>query len=146
MSAILIMHAGVIPQSRTVSHKPVRLIDSGEIPAQDYLIKGKAASCGATENLSSGDAIMRQSKYLDNFLTATIPATILVTLVSITPAHAAEMTHGEMAAAIRSANYPCAHVKALESAGAEAWSVQCNSGKFRVSRDSDGNFTVTQTE
>ena len=60
-------------------------------------------------------------------------------------ANATEVTHGEMAAAIRSANYPCAHVIGLESAGQNAWSVQCNSGKFRVSRDQDGNFTVSQT-
>lgn len=61
-------------------------------------------------------------------------------------ANATEMTHGEMAAAIRSANYPCAHVTGLESAGENAWSVECNSGKFRVSRDQDGNFTVSRTE
>ena len=51
MSAILIMHAGVIPQSRTVSHKPVRLIDSGEIPAQDYSIKGKSFNREYIESL-----------------------------------------------------------------------------------------------
>lgn len=61
-------------------------------------------------------------------------------------ANATEMTHGEMAAAIRSANYPCAHVIGLESAGKNAWSVECNSGKFRVSRNQDGNFTVSQTD
>ena len=60
--------------------------------------------------------------------------------------NATEMTHGEMAAAIRSANYPCAHVTGLESTGENAWSVECNSGKFRVSRDQDGNFTVSRTE
>ena len=61
-------------------------------------------------------------------------------------ANATGMTHGEMAAAIRSANYPCAHVIGLESTGQNAWSVQCNSGKFRVSRDQDGNFTVSRSE
>lgn len=62
------------------------------------------------------------------------------------PANATEMTHGEMAAAIRGANYPCAHVIGLENAGENAWSVECNSGKFRVSRDPDGNFTVSRAE
>jgi hypothetical protein len=89
---------------------------------------------------------MRQPKHHRNLLFAAVPAAMLVTLTAAPLVNAAEMTHGEMAAAIRSANYPCAHVQALESAGEEAWSVQCNSGKFRVSRDKDGNFTVTQTE
>ena len=56
------------------------------------------------------------------------------------------MSHGEMAGAIRSANYPCAHVIKIDSAGDNAWVVQCNSGKFNVSRDQNGNFQVTQTE
>ncbi len=65
----------------------------------------------------------------------------LVTL----PVAAAEMSHGEMAGAIRSANYPCAHVVKIDSARDNAWVVQCNSGTFSVSRDKDGRFTVTQT-
>ena len=69
-------------------------------------------------------------------------------IASVIPAalHATETSHGEMRAAIRSADYPCTHVVAMESAGENAWSVQCNSGRFRVSRDPDGNYTVTQTE
>lgn len=65
----------------------------------------------------------------------------LVTL----PVAAAEMSHGEMAGAIRSANYPCAHVVKIDSTGDNAWVVQCNSGTFSVSRDQDGRFTVTKT-
>lgn len=55
-----------------------------------------------------------------------------------------EVSHGEMAGAIRSANYPCAHVLRIDSAGDNQWVVQCNSGTFHVSRDRDGRFTVTQ--
>ena len=58
---------------------------------------------------------------------------------------AAAMSHGELAGAIRSANYPCAHVLKVDSAGNDAWVVQCNSGAFNVSRDKDGHFLVTQT-
>ena len=61
-------------------------------------------------------------------------------------ATAADVSHGEMAGAIRSANYPCAHVLEIDSAGDNAWVVQCNSGKFNVSRDQNGNFQVTQTD
>ena len=60
------------------------------------------------------------------------------------PLAAAEVSHGEMAAAIRSANYPCAHVRKIDRTGDNAWVVQCNSGTFRVSRAQDGGFDVTQ--
>lgn len=50
--------------------------------------------------------------------------------------------HGEMAGAIRSAGYPCAHVLRLDSVGADIWIVECNSGAFRVSRERDGSFKV----
>jgi hypothetical protein len=56
------------------------------------------------------------------------------------------MTHGETAAAIRSADYPCAHVLALQSAGDNAWSVDCNSGTFLVTRNEDCSYAVTQTK
>lgn len=61
-------------------------------------------------------------------------------------ATAADVSHGEMAGAIRSANYPCAHVLKVDSAGDNAWVVQCNSGKFDVSRDQNGNFRVTKAD
>jgi len=60
-------------------------------------------------------------------------------------ASAADVSHGEMAAAIRSANLPCAHVLKIDTLGDEVWVVQCNSGTFRVSRDKGGGFQVTQT-
>jgi hypothetical protein len=59
---------------------------------------------------------------------------------------ATEMSNGEMAGAIRSADYPCAQVLKIDSKGNNAWLVQCNSGQFSVSRDQDGNFTVIQTD
>ena len=59
---------------------------------------------------------------------------------------ATEVSNGEMAGAIRSADYACAQVLKIDSNGSDAWIVQCNSGKFAVSRDQDGNFKVTQAD
>ena len=59
---------------------------------------------------------------------------------------AVDVSHGEMAGAIRNANYPCAQVLNIDSNGDNAWIVQCNSGKFNVSRDHNGDFKVTQTD
>ncbi len=61
-------------------------------------------------------------------------------------ATAADVSHGEMAAAIRSANYPCAQILKVDSDGNNVWVVQCNSGKFNVSRDQNGDLKVTQTD
>jgi hypothetical protein len=61
-------------------------------------------------------------------------------------ATAADVSHGEMAAAIRSANYPCAQVLNVDSDGDNAWVVQCNSGKFNVFRDENGDLKVAQTD
>ena len=61
-------------------------------------------------------------------------------------ATAADVSHGEMAGAIRSANYPCAQVLKVDSDGDNAWVVQCNSGNFNVSRDQNGDFKATQTD
>lgn len=51
-------------------------------------------------------------------------------------------SHGELAAAIRSADRPCAHVQVVKAAGENAWSVRCNSGQFRVVRGKDGSLSV----
>ena len=61
-------------------------------------------------------------------------------------AFADEPAYGTMAAAIRSANFPCAHVQSVQSAGNNSWLVQCNSGSFRVTRDGDGNYAVTKAD
>lgn len=55
-------------------------------------------------------------------------------------------SHGEMAAAIRSANLPCAHVLQVEPAGEQQWSVRCNSGGFLVTRGQDGQFSVEKSD
>ena len=89
---------------------------------------------------------MLQPIHRKNLLSAALAATLLAAPVTAPQSYATEMSHGEMAAAIRSANYPCAHVISLENTGENSWSVKCNSGKFDVSQGEDGSFTVTQTE
>lgn len=76
---------------------------------------------------------------------ALLLSTTAGSLISL-PAVAADVSHGEMAAAIRSANYPCAHVLQIDSAGVNVWIVSCNSGRFRVSRDQEGKFLVTRVD
>lgn len=53
-----------------------------------------------------------------------------------------EMTRGEMAGIIRSADHPCSNVLDLQSTGKNAWKVQCNSGNFFVTRNEDGEFNI----
>jgi hypothetical protein len=70
---------------------------------------------------------------------------LATTLALVQPAFAAEMvSDGEMAAAIRSADYPCDHVLQMQSAGDNGWLVQCNSGTYQVTRDENGQFTVVK--
>ena len=59
---------------------------------------------------------------------------------------ASEVTHGDVQAAIRSADFACKQVINLKSSGDNTWVVKCNSGKYRVSRDQKGKFTVSQIE
>ena len=59
---------------------------------------------------------------------------------------AEEMSHGEMAGIIRSADHPCTRVLDLKSSGENAWKVQCNSGSFFVIRDAEGQYSVTASE
>jgi hypothetical protein len=70
---------------------------------------------------------------------------IIVSLFSA-QSTATDVSQGELAGAIRSADYPCAQVLKVDSDGTNAWLVQCNSGKFSVSRDQDGDFNVIQTD
>ncbi|WNC68811.1 hypothetical protein RI845_01355 [Thalassotalea nanhaiensis] len=60
--------------------------------------------------------------------------------------NAAELTHGEAQAAIRSADFACNHVINLKSSGDNTWMVKCNSGIFSITRDKNGKFTVSQVE
>ena len=66
-------------------------------------------------------------------------------LALVQPAFAAEVNDGELAAAIRSADYPCKHVLEVQATGDNSWRVQCNSGTYQVNRDANGQFTVVKT-
>lgn len=74
-----------------------------------------------------------------------ISLALTTTLTVVQPAFAAEMNDGEMAAAIRSADYPCDHVLELQASGDNGWRVQCNSGTYQVTRDANGQFSVVKT-
>jgi hypothetical protein len=68
---------------------------------------------------------------------------IAVLIVVFAPqSYAEEMSNGQMAGIIRSANHPCAKVLDLQPAGENSWIVKCNSGSFNVSRNTDGQFSV----
>lgn len=54
-----------------------------------------------------------------------------------------EMTNGELAGIIRSADLPCNNVIEFQATSKNAWLVTCNSGVFSVKRGADGNFNVT---
>ena len=64
----------------------------------------------------------------------------------VQPAFAAEISDGELAAAIRSADYPCEHVLGQQATGDNDWRVQCNSGTYQVTRDASGNYNVVKTD
>jgi hypothetical protein len=74
-----------------------------------------------------------------------ISLALTTTLALMQPAFASEMGHGEMAAAIRGADYPCQQVLELQATGDDAWHVQCNSGTYQVTRDANGQFSVVKT-
>lgn len=59
---------------------------------------------------------------------------------------AEEMSRGEIAGVIRSAEHPCKNVLDLESTGKNSWKVECNSGSFIVIRETDGEFIVQSAE
>ena len=74
----------------------------------------------------------------------TLTLTMIIALVQATIA--AEVNDGELAAAIRSADYPCEHVLAQQASGDNNWTVQCNSGTYLVTRDANGQFSVVKTD
>jgi len=57
---------------------------------------------------------------------------------TVTPAH------GELAAAVRSAGLPCAHVTGVNALTDDRWSVTCNAGTYTVIRAEDGGLSVAQ--
>ena len=69
-----------------------------------------------------------------------------VLIVASISAFADEPDYGTFAAAIRSANLPCDHVIRVTPAGSNAWNVQCNSGKFHVIRNDDGEYSATKAK
>ena len=71
---------------------------------------------------------------------------MLITLSFAPYLFADEVTQGEMAGVIRSANYPCAKVLNLQSSGENSWTVKCNSGSFHVTKNSDGQFSVSSID
>jgi hypothetical protein len=89
---------------------------------------------------------MLYNKYYNLQKSVMISGVLIVFLTISSCVDASEMTHGEMQSAIRGANLPCAKVIDLESAGDNNWIVKCNSGKFQVTRDKSGKFTVSQIE
>ena len=54
--------------------------------------------------------------------------------------------HGEFAAAIRSAELPCAHVIQVEQIADDLWRVECNAGNYRVARNSNSQLSATQSD
>lgn len=50
--------------------------------------------------------------------------------------------HGELAAAVRSAGMPCAHVQAVSAAGTDRWEVRCNAGVYLVEGQPGGSWSV----
>ncbi|MGD8619040.1 MAG: hypothetical protein PVH54_07590 [Gammaproteobacteria bacterium] len=71
-----------------------------------------------------------------------IPLALTTSLAFVLPAFAAEVNNGEMAAAIRSADYPCDHVLDMQTVEDNDWRVQCNSGTYQVTRDENGQFSI----
>ena len=60
-------------------------------------------------------------------------------------AFAEEPDYGTLAAAIRSSNLPCDHVIRVSPAGTNAWNVECNSGKFLVIRNDEGEYSASKS-
>jgi hypothetical protein len=73
-----------------------------------------------------------------------ITLALTTTLALVQPAFAAEIDDGQMAAAIRGADYPCDHVLEVQATGDNGWLVQCNSGAYQVTRDVNGQFNVVK--
>jgi hypothetical protein len=71
---------------------------------------------------------------------------LTMTIAVAPPAFATEMDHGDMVAAIRSADYPCQRVLELQDTGSNTWLVLCNSGTYQVTLDASGNYSVVKTD
>ena len=79
---------------------------------------------------------------------------LLASFMFASPAWAAdeEVAAGSVAAAIREAGYPCAHVISMERAiegakeGFTVWQVRCNSGNFKVTFKGDTGSEVVPVD
>ncbi|MEM7304720.1 MAG: hypothetical protein AAF372_04260 [Pseudomonadota bacterium] len=64
-------------------------------------------------------------------------------LLLVSVAHGHDMSHGEMAGVIRSADHPCAHVLELQNTGENSWKVECNAGLYYVNKSTSGDYVVS---
>lgn len=71
---------------------------------------------------------------------------IAFSVTAMSAALAQTPSHGELAAAIRSAGLPCAHVTGFSASGDNAWLVQCNSGSFLVRKTQTGEYSVSASQ
>ncbi len=77
-----------------------------------------------------------------NIRSYTILVITLIAFVTLPQLFADDMTQGEMAGIIRSSDNPCAKVLKMQVIGENSWKVQCNSGEFHVTKNSEGQFSV----
>ena len=73
---------------------------------------------------------------------------LYASLFSALPAKEAEpeMSNGELASIIRSADQPCNHVIEFQKTAKDTWLVTCNSGVFSVKGDGNRNYSVSPSD
>lgn len=69
---------------------------------------------------------------------------VAIALLSNTTLGDSTPPHGTLAAAIRSADLPCAQVIKVTAIGESRWSVRCNSGTYTVIRDKEGRLSASR--
>ena len=67
---------------------------------------------------------------------------VVLSLASLS-AVAQDISHGELAGAIRAAGKPCHQVIDEQAVSESSWLVTCNSGGYSVSRDKAGKLNVS---
>ena len=97
------------------------------------------------------------SKRFSNVLVKSASHATLIVGLALTPlawGSDEDIAEGSARAAIREANYPCAHVISMERSTEEAaaaegftvWTVQCNSGSFKVTFKGDAGSEVVKLD
>lgn len=71
---------------------------------------------------------------------------LTISIFAASAVHAEAPPHGELAAAIRSADRPCAHVIDVSASSGDVWLVTCNSGSFLVRKEADGGYSVSSRD